>query len=93
VNDEIEDEGVSNKQTSSMHQTIDLKTINNLKLFKRRTKDFYEENRKKPALFTINSAKVNNQNLKDTSILKYQALTAPDASNVKQPKSNSKVQR
>lgn len=44
----------------------DLKTINNLKLFKRRTKDFYEENRKKPALFTVNSAQLNHQHLKET---------------------------
>lgn len=53
----MEDEGVNNNKNT---KHIDLKTINNLKLHKRRTKDYYEENRKKPALFTVNSAVINN---------------------------------
>eukprot|EP00347_Sterkiella_histriomuscorum_P020748 403336623 len=73
-NEQIEDEGSSRWKDISQNTTMmDLKTINNLKLNKRRTKDFYEENRKKPALFTVNSALINNQNFKETSILKPQA--------------------
>jgi hypothetical protein len=45
---------------SQFNSTEDLKAINNLKLFKRRTKDFYEENRKRPALFSMNSARLVN---------------------------------
>ena len=43
----------------------DFKTINNLKLFKRRTKDYYEDNKKKPGIFSVSSSKLNNQNYRD----------------------------
>ena len=54
---EVEEEGKSQYKEFSVNTThVDLKTINNLKLSKRRGKEFYEENKKKPALFTLNSA-------------------------------------
>lgn len=68
---EVEDEGTSQYKDISANTThIDLKTINNLNFTKRRGKDFYEENRRRPALFTLNSAQKVNQSIKETSILK-----------------------
>lgn len=45
----------------------EFKTINNLKLQKRRSKDYYEENRKKVALFSVSSARV--AGYKDSKVL------------------------
>jgi hypothetical protein len=48
----------SNEEALSQ-KPVDLKSINNLKLFKRRNKGFYEKNKKKPGLFTMSSARIN----------------------------------
>ncbi|CDW79673.1 UNKNOWN [Stylonychia lemnae] len=93
VQETIEDEGENNNKYQNLNlfsesNKIDLKTINNLKLNKRRTKDFYEENRKKPALFTISSALLNNQNLKETQIMNSNSFAQTHSS-----RSNSKSKR
>lgn len=45
------------------------RTIKNLKLSVRRTKGFYEVNKKKPGLFSINSAKIASPRIREESFM------------------------